>query len=166
MGTCFHGLACKRKPLMTRPWHSTRLLRIGLVGLCMLLAAWCVSYYRWGSCRASDTFGGHYLGGGVTSADGSINLWVGRPYQFLGVTYWSGFEFSHWKPGGILGHLSKFELISLEWEADDRLAIRIRFWVIVMIYAAFIVITLWLWQRRKRRIGERIRRQVRRTEGL
>ncbi len=159
-----------RKQTMTRPWHSSRLLRIGLVGLCLLLAAWPLSFYRWSSYGARCVVGHSYLGCGIAALDGSLRIWAGNPIPGMFGRRPTGLHFDSWPPPPGKYREDAMEQIE-ENEAPfvGRYAVSIKLRTATLSHIGFLALALWWWQRRKRRIvrgiEDRIRRQDAQQEG-
>jgi hypothetical protein len=132
------------------PWLRCRGIWPLLGILCLFLAAWPVSYhfFSWSSARC--VVHTHYLGVGLSVADGHLRFWIGRPYQGLFGGAYTGLEFDH-SPATLWTRVNQNTYpFSWEWEAADRLAISFHFWLFISIYVAAATAGLLWWERRKR----------------
>ena len=139
---------------------STSLLRrcpridilLGL-GLLLLLGNWWDStrHTTWYACRWGPPHA--HRGFGVTTAEGVISAWAGRPYQGLFGIHWTGIRFDRAENSADRRGFGPPYPAAIDLHIADRPTVGVAYWTVVLCYVGS---WAWLLRRHHRRSSRAI----------
>lgn len=106
------------------------------IGLLLLLANWWDSTRNrsWLACRWGAPHA--HRGFGISTGEGEIVMWAGRPYQGLFGIHWTGFRFDRAQGDPDRRSIGPIYPASIDWNVADRPTLTVSFWTTVVCYMA------------------------------
>ena len=138
---------------MRLPYYRSRLFWCGIVVLVSLLVAW------WDSSRYRTSFDcrwgteTRHRGFGITSENGEVSVWAGRPYEGMWSESWTGIRYSRTLHTPIVASSELIPPISISLQADGRLDLEFAHWAMVGLCMFVGISDFGWWQFQKRRQG-------------